>query len=215
MKNVIVSPSILNVKYEELKEKVLEVEKSQGNWLHFDVMDGKFVSNKSFESSLLTEIKEYSSLFMDVHLMVEDLDKYILEYTKAGANLISFHFEATKEVLKYINLIKEFGLKAGLVIKPETNVNEIVDYLDNVDLILVMSVEPGAGGQKFQDQAINKVKELAKLKKKNHLNFLIEVDGGINNKTGKLVKKAGANVLVAGSYIFNSEDITKAIKSLK
>jgi len=214
MKKMIISPSILDVKEDELKEKIKIIEKSAGKWLHFDVMDGKFVPNVSFDSSLLKSIKEYSKLFMDVHLMVEDVEGQVNEFIKAGPDLISFHFEATQYPIRSINNIHRAGLKAGIVIKPETKVNQLKDLFDYVDVILVMAVEPGMGGQKFIKSTLKKIEKLNYLREKENYKYLIQVDGGINNVNAKLCKEAGADILVSGSYIFKSKNINKAIKSL-
>lgn len=211
-----VAPSVLSANFAELKRDLESIKEYGAEWVHYDVMDGHFVPNISFGYSILKDISQVTDLYLDVHLMISDPLKYVDEFIKAHASLITFHIEAMGDEAKTRELIEHIhqqGVDVGMSIKPETSVDEIQKYLEIVDLVLVMSVEPGFGGQAFQSQALEKIKILNSLKKDYH--FIIEVDGGINEATGQLCKEAGADVLVAGSYIFHAEDRKKAIDSLK
>lgn len=211
-----VAPSVLSANFAELKKDLDSIKQFGADWIHYDVMDGHFVHNISFGYSILNDISKVSNMYLDVHLMISDPMKYVDKFIESHASLITFHIEAmeneerTKQLIQHIH---KHHVKVGMSIKPNTPVSTIEQYLNDIDLVLVMSVEPGFGGQSFQEQALTKIKELSKLKKQSH--FLIEVDGGINEQTGQLCKEAGADVLVAGSYIFHAEDRKKAIDSLK
>ena len=211
-----VAPSVLSANFAELKKDLDSIQKYGADWIHYDVMDGHFVPNISFGYSILADFKKVSDLYLDVHLMISDPKKYVDEFIKAGADLITFHIEAmeseekTRELIEYIH---QHNKHVGISIKPATPVSAIEKYLNDLDLVLVMSVEPGFGGQSFQDMAIAKIKELKDKRQDAH--YLIEVDGGINAQTGKLCKDAGADVLVAGSYVFNADNRQAAIDSLK
>ena len=211
-----VAPSVLSANFAELKKDLDSIQKYGADWIHYDVMDGHFVPNISFGYSILADVKKVSDLYLDVHLMISDPKKYVDEFIKAGADLITFHIEAmeseekTRELIAYIH---QHNKHVGISIKPATPVSAIEKYLNDLDLVLVMSVEPGFGGQSFQDMAIAKIKELKDKRQDAH--YLIEVDGGINAQTGKLCKDAGADVLVAGSYVFNADNRQAAIDSLK
>ena len=209
---MIISPSILSADFADLKTDIKKVEKFV-KWLHIDVMDGHFVPNISIGVPVVQSVRKITNLFLDTHLMIENPEKYIEKFASAGSDLITVHFEATLENTPFVlNLIKEKGLKAGLSIKPKTNVSEIEKYIDLFDLILVMTVEPGFGGQKFMENCAYKIKEIKEISK--NKNLIIQVDGGINDKTAKICSKLGANSLVAGSYIYKSKNIESAIKSL-
>lgn len=206
---MIISLSILNVEQQERKNKINEfVNSSFDNWIHFDVMDGKFVENNTFAYEVVNEVNNYCSLFKDVHLMTYAPNEYLKEYKGSGTNQITFHYESVdkKEILNIIDEIKSLNMKVGMSIKPNTNIEEIDEYLKYLDLVLVMSVEPGKGGQKFMSESLDKIKYLKNKQKDNH--YLISVDGGINNETSKLVKEAGADVVVVGTYL-TKETITK------
>lgn len=213
-----VAPSLLSANFACLKEDIKKVENGKADWLHYDVMDGHFVPNISFGYSILKDVSKVTNLFLDVHLMISEPRKYVDEFIKSGANLIVFHIEAMNskdETLSLIHHIKEQNVQVGISIKPNTSVDEIQDYLDLLDVVLVMSVEPGFGGQSFKELAIDKIKDLALRRQEKQYHYLIEVDGGINETTGKQCKDAGVDVLVAGSYVFNSDDCTQRIASLK
>lgn len=217
MKKVEVSPSILSANFLNLEKDILDVYKGGAKYLHFDVMDGHFVPNISFGSVILKQISKEHLLINDVHLMITDPDKYLLDFINSGADIITFHYEALnsdEEIFALINRIKSYKVKVGISIKPNTNVDAIVKFLPFVDLVLVMSVEPGFGGQKFMFNSVEKIKNLFKIREESNCNFLIEVDGGINNETSKLCIEAGVDILVAGSYIYNKEDKKAAIESL-
>ncbi|MGE4379134.1 MAG: ribulose-phosphate 3-epimerase [Candidatus Izemoplasmatales bacterium] len=210
---MICSPSFLSSDFTKLKDEIISV--NNAKWLHFDVMDGKFVSNKTYDHLMVKEVKEYSNQFFDVHLMIEEPEKYIDEYIKAGADLITFHYEATNNPLDLIRVIKNTGKKAGISIKPETNI-EVLDYLlKELDLILIMSVEPGKGGQKFLPNSIDKISYLNKKRLENKYDYLIEVDGGINFETAKTVRESGCDVIVVGSFLFNRKDRKTLIEELE
>lgn len=213
-----VAPSLLSANFACLKEDIKKIENGKADWLHYDVMDGHFVPNISFGYSILKDVSKVTNLFLDVHLMISEPQKYVDEFIKSGANLIVFHIEAMNsknETLSLIHHIKEQNVQVGISIKPNTSVDEIQDYLDLLDVVLVMSVEPGFGGQSFKELAIDKIKDLALRRQEKQYHYLIEVDGGINETTGKQCKDAGVDVLVAGSYVFNSDDCTQRIDSLK
>ena len=217
MKKVEVSPSILSANFLNLEKDILDVYKGGAKYLHFDVMDGHSVPNISFGSVILKQISKEHLLINDVHLMITDPDKYLLDFINSGADIITFHYEALKsddEIFALINRIKSYKVKVGISVKPNTNVDAIAKFLPFVDLVLVMSVEPGFGGQKFMFNSVEKIKNLVKIREESDYNFLIEVDGGINNETSKLCIEAGVDILVAGSYIYNKEDKKAAIESL-
>lgn len=211
-----VAPSVLSANFAELKKDLDSIKEAGADWVHYDVMDGHFVPNISFGYSILKDISKVTDLFLDVHLMISDPGKYVDEFIQAGADMIVFHIEAVdskENINELIEYIHSQNVQVGISIKPATSVSDITDYLNKIDLILVMSVEPGFGGQSFQEGALDKIKELSELQ--SQYNYLIEVDGGINEVTGKSCKDAGVDVLVAGSYVFNQEDRKKAIDSLK
>jgi len=208
-KKIIIAPSLLAADFSKLKEEITEVEKLGAEYLHLDVMDGNFVPNISFGALVISSLRKHSTLVFDVHLMVNEPDYLIKDFAEFS-DIITIHAEATKHLNRTIQLIKSFGKKVGVALNPSTSLDVIKYDLDNIDMVLIMTVNPGFGGQKFIPEMIQKIKDLRKINK----NIDIEVDGGINDKTAKLVKEAGANVLVAGSYIF-SGNYKEKIDSLK
>lgn len=210
--NTIISPSILSADFANLENDIKKVE-PYVPWLHIDVMDGHFVPNISIGVPVVKSIRKITNLFLDTHLMIENPIKYIEPFIEAGSDLITFHFEATKEkTIETIDKIKSFNKKVGLSIKPKTNVDEIKEYINLVDMILIMTVEPGFGGQKFMDDCAKKIIEIKKYSANKDL--IIQVDGGINDVTAKICKNYGANSLVAGNYIYKANDIKQAIENL-
>ena len=217
MKNYI-APSLLSADKEHLKDEILKVEALGCEFIHWDIMDGIFVPNKSFPVSAVKENAKVHKMVNDVHIMVADPMKVAPEFIEAGADYVTFHFEALECPVcckKLIDKIHSLGCKAGISIKPKTNVKVLKELIKYVDLVLVMSVEPGKGGQAFIPGALGKIKTLRKWIDKQNLNCLIEVDGGINGETGQKCRKAGVDILVAGSYLYGHDDIEERIKSLR
>lgn len=212
MSKVIISPSILSADFANLERDIKRVEDAGADWLHVDVMDGHFVPNITIGVPVVKSIKKIANIPLDVHLMIENPEKYVEPFAKAGADILTFHYEAVEDVNAIIGLIKSFGIKAGMSIKPKTNPNEVLQYLPNLDLLLVMTVEPGFGGQSFMPDCAEK---LQIIKQNSSENLIIQVDGGINAETAKICTEKGANSLVAGNYIYNSDNIQKAIDSLR
>lgn len=217
MKKVYVAASILSADFKNLEKEISKLKEEGVDYLHFDVMDGHFVKNISFGSYVLSCIKDTSNLINDVHLMIDNPKLYYQDFINAGADIITFHYEAIdkSDILPLIKEIKSKGVKVGLSIKPSTKVDLIKDFLKELDLVLVMSVEPGFGGQKFIEDSLNKIKELDNLRKKFNLNFLIEVDGGVNDLTSKKIIDSSADILVSGSYIFKSKSRKESIMKIK
>jgi len=217
MKKIKISPSILSANFSELGNEIKRLEQGGADMIHVDVMDGHFVPNLTIGPPVIKNLREITKLPFDVHLMIDPVHKYIKDYADAGADIITIHPEATENLSESINHIKSFKKKAGVSLNPNTELNLVIDYLDKVDLILIMSVYPGFGGQKFMPEIIKKIKDLNNIKKDKNLNFDIEVDGGINFSNAKKVLDAGANILVSGTTIFkeNNGDIEKNIKTLR
>ena len=217
MKKIQISPSILSANFSQLGNEIKRLEDGGADMIHVDVMDGHFVPNLTIGPPVIKALRNYTKLPFDVHLMIAPVHKYIKDYANAGADIITIHPEATDNLVNSINHIKKLKKKIGISLNPDTEIKIISHLLDQIDLVLIMSVFPGFGGQKFIPNILDKIKELKKIKDEKNLNFDIEVDGGINFDNSKLVIKAGANILVSGTTIFknNEGDIKKNIDTLK
>ena len=214
MKKIKISPSILSADFSILGNEIKRLQKAKADLIHVDVMDGHFVPNLTIGPPVIKELKKHSKIPFDVHLMISPVHRYIKDYALAGADIITIHPEATKNVGSSINLIKKLKKKVGLSLNPNSKIEIISKYLANIDLVLIMSVHPGFGGQKFIPKVLEKIKKLKKLKDKRKLRFDIEVDGGINFSNSKIVKDAGANILVSGTTVFkeNNGNLKKIFK---
>ena len=217
MKKIKISPSILSGDFSQLGKEIKRLEVGGADMIHVDVMDGHFVPNLTIGPPVIKSLRKYTDLIFDVHLMISPVHKYIKDYADSGANIITIHPEATDNLKNSINLIKSLNKKIGISLNPDTKIDVIKDFLSDIDLVLIMSVYPGFGGQKFIPDVISKIKDLKSIKEKNSLNFDIEIDGGINFENSKDVINAGANILVSGTTIFksNNGDIKKNIDILK
>ncbi|MBR1942474.1 ribulose-phosphate 3-epimerase [bacterium] len=211
---IIVSPSILSADFANLERDIKLVEDNGADWIHVDVMDGHFVPNITIGIPVVKSLKRFAKKPLDVHLMIENPEKYIEDFASAGADIITFHYEAVKpeNIEEICNKIKSLGCKSGISIKPKTNQKDLIPYLQFVDMVLVMTVEPGFGGQEFMHFCAQKIPEIRQHAKED---LIVQVDGGINDITSKICISLGANSLVAGSYIYKSKDVKKAIESLR
>ena len=212
-----IAPSILSANLMHMHDEIQSIDKNGSEYIHIDVMDGHYVDNLTFGANMVKSIRPITQKVLDVHLMITPVKKYIEEYIKAGSDIISFHPEADNNSKDIIKQIRSANLKAGIAVHPRVSINEIAEFLDLIDMVIVMTVVPGFGGQKFMHSEINKIIELANIRKERNLHYEIEVDGGINSETAQICKDANADVLVAGSYIFSSgkENYKKMINSLR
>ena len=212
-----ISPSILSADFSKLGKEIIALEKAGADYIHIDVMDGHFVPNITIGPEVIKRLRPITKLIFDVHLMIEPVDNFIKAFAEAGSDIITFHPEATKNLSETIKLVKSFGKKVGVSLKPESPISLITPHIDQIDLILIMSVNPGFGGQKFMPEVLNKMKTLKNIVNEKKLNIDIEIDGGINFNNSKEAKDNGANILVSGSTVFkeNKGDLKKNIELLR
>lgn len=211
----IIAPSILSADFSNLSQQIRMVEMGGAGWIHCDVMDGHFVPNITFGPIVVSAAKKITKLPIDVHLMIEKPDNYLENFIKAGADYLTVHYEATVHLHRTLSKIKELGAKAGVSINPSTPVSLLTEVINEIDLLLIMSVNPGFGGQKFIANSLNKIKEAVKMREKHNANFIIEIDGGVDKNNIKTISEAGCEAFVAGSSVFNSDNITAATAELK
>ena len=215
MKTKLIAPSVLSADFGNLQRDIEMINRSQADWFHVDVMDGRFVPNISFGFPVMKAIQEHAKKFVDVHLMIVEPEKYVEEFINYGADLVSVHYEACTHLHRTINLIQDKGAKAGVVLNPSTPVWVLEDIITEVDLVLLMSVNPGFGGQKFIENTYRKIRETKELILENNSTALIEIDGGVNTENAPKLFEAGADVLVAGNAVFASENPERTIELLK
>lgn len=215
MNSKLIAPSVLAADFANLQRDIEMINKSEADWFHIDIMDGVFVPNISFGMPVLEAIKKHAKKTIDVHLMIVDPDRYIKTFKDLGADILTVHYEACTHLHRSLQAIKSEGMKAGVAINPHTNVALLEDCINDIDLVCIMSVNPGFGGQSFIENTYKKVKQLKEIISKNNANTLIEIDGGVTNKNAKALIDAGADVLVAGSFVFKAEDPIATIADLK
>ena len=214
MKKHLIAPSVLAADFSNLQRDIEMINESDADWFHIDIMDGVFVPNISFGMPVLRDIKKHAKKTLDVHLMIVNPDQYIETFSKLGADILTVHWEACTHMHRTIQAIKAAGMKAGIALNPHSSVNQLKDVIKDIDLVCLMSVNPGFGGQSFIENTFDKVKELKELIQSSGSDCQIEIDGGVTNKNAKKLVEAGANILVAGSYVFKSSNPTKTISKL-
>lgn len=215
MKKTLIAPSVLAADFANLQRDIEMINNSEADWFHIDIMDGVFVPNISFGMPVLEAIHRYAKKTIDVHLMIIDPDRYISTFKKLGADILTVHYEATTHLHRTLQAIKAEGMKAGVALNPHTNVSLLEDVINDIDLVCIMSVNPGFGGQSFIENTYKKVQQLKEIIVRNGASTLIEIDGGVTNKNAKQLTEAGADVLVAGSFVFNAENPIQTIADLK
>ena len=212
--SIIISPSILGGSFANMQDTIKLIDRSKAEYIHFDVMDGDFVPNLTFGPQFISNVRFFSKKIFDVHLMINRVGKFLDDYIKAGSDIITFHLEIDEDINDLITKIKNNNIQCGIAIKPDTPWENLKPYLDNIDQIIIMTVEPGFGGQKFMDDQLSKITQLKKYLVDNQYQIDLEIDGGVNFETGKKCIDAGANILVAGSFLFKQEDLTQATNQL-
>ena len=210
----IISPSILGGTFSNMEKIISSLDQSEAEYIHFDVMDGDFVPNLTFGPQFISNLRNQTKKVFDVHLMINRVGKFLDDYIKAGSDIITFHIEIEENLSELISKIKDKDIKAGIAIKPKTPWEEIKSLLHSIDQVIIMTVEPGFGGQSFMDSQIDKIKNISNYIKENNLSVDIEIDGGVNYETGKICRDAGANILVAGSFLFKQENLLTATNEL-
>ena len=210
----IISPSILGGSFSNMEKIISSLDQSEAEYIHFDVMDGDFVPNLTFGPQFISNLRNQTKKVFDVHLMINRVSKFLDDYIKAGSDIITFHIEVEENFSELISKIKDKNIKAGIAIKPKTPWEKIKSLLHSIDQVIIMTVEPGFGGQSFMDSQIDKIKNISNYIKENNLSVDIEIDGGVNYETGKICRDAGANILVAGSFLFKQENLLTATNQL-